>query len=321
MSKEIKISYKEVKKVVSKSKLDKLATTYEEIKKTIIEKSQNKEFKAVKVTDKDKFVLQIENYELPGLKEIWDETTYKYFYDTISEKKPEKISLKIVKVDDYPPEWEPPQMSIIEEPLNPAPVSESSLSESGSSINEFQKKSSKALEGPKATSTKMKIYYKELPGKVVLNLNLPNNKYSNYEEIKKGIFDKTKDYKNVKVTEKDKFVLEIEDYKISGLEKIWDENTYKFFYRIILEKLPDKVKLNIVKVDEYPPAWKPPQFYTILENTLKTEWESTKEDIEKNLNEKFLEEGKKSFIQEKKKKKIQKKQKLMKIIYLIYMLM
>ena len=307
MSKEIKISYKEVKKVVSKSKLDKLATTYEEIKKTIIEKSQNKEFKAVKVTDKDKFVLQIENYELPGLKEIWDETTYKYFYDTISEKKPEKISLKIVKVDDYPPEWEPPQMSIIEEPLNPAPVSESSLSESGSSINEFQKKSSKALEGPKATSTKMKIYYKELPGKVVLNLNLPNNKYSNYEEIKKGIFDKTKDYKNVKVTEKDKFVLEIEDYKISGLEKIWDENTYKFFYRIILEKLPDKVKLNIVKVDEYPPAWKPPQFYTILENTLKTEWESTKEDIEKNLNEKFLEEGKKSFIQEKKKEKNSKK--------------
>ena len=307
MSTEIKISYKEVKKVVSKSKLDKLATTYEEIKKTIIEKSQNKEFKAVKVTDKDKFVLQIENYELPGLKEIWDETTYKYFYDTISEKKPEKISLKIVKVDDYPPEWEPPQMSIIEEPLNPAPVSESSLSESGSSINEFQKKSSKALEGPKATSTKMKIYYKELPGKVVLNLNLPNNKYSNYEEIKKGIFDKTKDYKNVKVTEKDKFVLEIEDYKISGLEKIWDENTYKFFYRIILEKLPDKVKLNIVKVDEYPPAWKPPQFYTILENTLKTEWESTKEDIEKNLNEKFLEEGKKSFIQEKKKEKNSKK--------------
>ena len=308
MSTEIKISYKEVKKVVSKSKLDKLATTYEEIKKTIIEKSQNKEFKAVKVTDKDKFVLQIENYELPGLKEIWDETTYKYFYDTISEKKPEKISLKIVKVDDYPPEWEPPQMSILEEPSNPAPVSESSLSESGSSINEFQKKSSKALEGPKATSTKVKIVYKQLPNKVVLNLNLPDNKYSKYEEIKKGIFDsKKKEFKNLKVTEKDKFVLEIEDYKISGLEKIWDENTYKFFYRIILEKLPDKVKLNIVKVDEYPPAWKPPQFYTILENTLKTEWESTKEDIEKNLNEKFLEEGKKSFIQEKKKEKNSKK--------------
>ena len=305
MSTEIKISYKEVKKVVSKSKLDKLATTYEEIKKTIIEKSQNKEFKAVKVTDKDKFVLQIENYELPGLKEIWDETTYKYFYDTISEKKPEKISLKIVKVDDYPPEWEPPQMSILEEPLNPAPVSESSLSESGSSINEFQKKSSKALEGPKATSTKVKIVYKQLPNKVVLNLNLPDNKYSKYDEIKKGILKK--DFKNVKVTENDKFVLEIEDYKISGLEKIWDENTYKFFYRIILEKLPDKVKLNIVKVDEYPPAWKPPQFYTILENTLKTEWESTKEDIEKNLNEKFLEEGKKSFIQEKKKEKNSKK--------------
>ena len=311
MSTEIKISYKEVKKVVSKSKLDKLATTYEEIKKIIIEKSQNKEFKAVKVTDKDKFVLQIENYELPGLKEIWDETTYKYFYDIISEKKPEKISLKIVKVDDYPPEWEPPQKSnILEEPLNPAPVSESSLSESGSSINEFQKKSSKALtEGPKATSTKVRIFYKDLQKKVVQTFNLPDNKFAKYEDLKNTIFDKSKktDYKNVKVTEKDKFVLEIEDYDISGLEKIWDENTYKYFYRIILEKLPEKIKLNIVKVTKYPEGWKPPQFYTILENTLKTEWESTKEDIEKNLNEKFLEEGKKSFIQEKKKEKNSKK--------------
>ena len=307
----IKILYKLLpgKAVLNLNIPDNKNTTYEEIKKGIFEKTEKKknDFKNVKVTEKDKFVLEIENYEIPGLKEIWEETTYKYFYDKISEKKPEKLTLNIVKVDDYPPEWEPPQMSILEEPSNPAPVSESSLSESGSSINEFQKKSSKALEGPKATSTKVKIFYKELPGKVVLNINLPNNKYSKYEEIKKGIFEKTKGYENVKVTEKDKFVLEIEDYKISGLEKIWDENTYKFFYRIILEKLPDKVKLNIVKVDEYPPAWKPPQFYTILENTLKTEWESTKEDIEKNLNEKFLEEGKKSFIQEKKKEKNSKK--------------
>ena len=167
------------------------------------QKKKKKEFKDVKVTENDKFVLEIENYEIPGLKEIWEETTYKYFYDKISEKKPEKLTLNIVKVDDYPPEWEPPQMSILEEPSNPAPVSESSLSESGSSINEFQKKSSKALsEGPKATSTKVKIYYKELPGKVVLNVNLPDNtdnKYSKYWEIKKGIFESSNKKKSIKI--------------------------------------------------------------------------------------------------------------------------
>lgn len=308
---EIKIVYKELpKKVVMKPKIEKITNDYEELKKSIFEKSKKPEYKNVKVTEKEKFILEIENYELPGLEKIWDETTYKYFYDNILEK-PGKLTLNIVKVDNYPPKWEPPQKSnILEEPLNPAPVSESSLSESGSYINEFQKKSSKALtEGPKATSTKVRIFYKDLQKKVVQTFNLPDNKFAKYEDLKNTIFEKSKktDYKSVKVTEKDKFVLEIEDYDISGLEKIWDENTYKFFYRIILEKLPDKVKLNIVKVTKYPEGWKPPQFYTILENTLKTEWESTKEDIEKNLNEKFLEEGKKSFIQEKKKEKNSKK--------------
>jgi hypothetical protein len=292
-----------------KQKIEKLTNDYEELKKSIFEKSKKNEYKDVKVTEKEKFILEIENYELPGLEKIWDETTYKYFYDNILEK-PGKLTLNIVKVENYPPEWEPPQKkksNILEEP---APVSESSLSESSSSITEIQKKSSKALnQGPKATSTKVRIVYKDLQKKVVQTFNLPDNKFAKYEDLKNTIFDKSKktDYKNVKVTEKDKFVLEIEDYDISGLEKIWDENTYKYFYRIILEKLPEKIKLNIVKVTKYPEGWKPPQFYTILENTLKTEWESTKEDIEKNLNEKFLEEGKKSFIQEKKKRKKFKK--------------
>ena len=159
-----------------------------------------------------------------------------------------------------------------------------------------------------ASSTKVRIYYKELPRKVVQTFNIPDYKYAKYEELKKSIFEKSQkiNYKK-KITEKDKFILEIEDFYILGLQNIWDEKTYKYFYRIILEKLPEKVKLNIVKVDKYPPDWEPPQFYAILENTLRSEWDLTKEDIEKNLNEKFLLEGKKSFIQENKKEKIKKK--------------
>ena len=40
-------------------------------------------------------------------------------------------------------------------------------------------------------TTKIKIFYKLLPGKVVLNVNMPDNKNTTYEEIRKGIFEKT----------------------------------------------------------------------------------------------------------------------------------
>ena len=52
------------------------------------------------------------------------------------------------------------------------------------------------------SSTKVRIYYKELPRKVVQTFNLPDNKYSKYEELKKSIFEKSQkiDYKNIKVT-------------------------------------------------------------------------------------------------------------------------
>ena len=309
----VKISYKELpgQVILNLNIFDDKYAKYEEIKKSLIDKSsKKKEFKPIKVTEKDKFVLEIEGHEIPGLKEIFNEATYKFFSDYISEHLQEKLKLLIVKVDDYP-KWKPPMKnmknqetsSISSKDLN----SPSSLNAPSSSIKkEFCRQSTEPnFEDGKKNQIKVKIYYRELPSKVVQNLNLLDNKYNKYEEIKKVIIEKSKknEYKSIRVTEKDKFVLEIEGIELAGLTQIWDEGTYKYFYDNIEEKRPDKLKLNIVKVKEYP-EWKPPKFYTILVNTLNSEWDNTKNEVKKELNEQYLEKGKQSFIQSKKEEKI-----------------
>ena len=305
----IKISYKDLpgKVVQNLNIFDSKFAKYEDIKKFLIDKSKkNSEFKSIKVTDNDKFVLEIEGHEIPGLKEIFDETTYKYFYDSISENPPEKLRLFIVKVQDYP-KWRPPGKSIkkpIENTsLSSTTLNSSSLNESSSFKKEFSRQFTEGNnEDGKKNHIKAKIFYKELPNKVVQNINLLDNKYNKYEEIKNIILEKSKknEYKNIRVTDKDKFVLEIEGLELAGLTQIWDEATYKYFYDKCTERRPDKLKLNIVKVREYP-KWRPPKVYTILVNSLNTEWDTTKNEIKKELNEKYLEKGKQLFIQEKKK--------------------
>ena len=302
----VKIYYKDLPgKVVQNINIfDAKFAKYEEIKKALIEKSAKKtDYKKVKVTDKDKFVLEIEEHEIPGIKEIFDEATYKFFYDSISENLPEKLKLNIVKVQDYP-KWRPPKKSKKIEPVYPSPSSSRDSSIISSKV--FERKPTESNNDDKnRTQIKTKIYYKEMPNKVVQNLNLLDDKYNKYEEIKKVILDKSKknDYKTIRVTEKDKFVLEIEGIELPNLKQIFNEATFKYFYDYIAEKRPEKLKLNIVKVKEYP-KWKPPQFYTILVNSLGTEWDTTSNEIQKELNEKFLEKGKQFFIQEKKQEKI-----------------
>ena len=131
----IKISYKDLpgKVVQNLNIFDSKFAKYEDIKKFLIDKSKkNSEFKSIKVTDNDKFVLEIEGHEIPGLKEIFDETTYKYFYDSISENPPEKLRLFIVKVQDYP-KWRPPGKSN-KKPMEGASLSSTTLN--SSSLNE-----------------------------------------------------------------------------------------------------------------------------------------------------------------------------------------
>ena len=78
---------------------------------------------------------------------------------------------------------------------------------------------------------KIKIIYKELPNKVVATVDLTTNQ--NYESIKQIILEKSKssnsNFKTVRVTAKDKFILIFEGVNIVGLNAIWNSDTLNFF--------------------------------------------------------------------------------------------
>ena len=148
----------------------------------------------------------------------------------------------------------------------------------------------------------IKIYYKEMPNKNVAKINL--SQYTDFEKLQALILEKSKNnkaFKSVRVKEKDKYVLKFEDYAISGLDSIWDKDTYKYFIDRAQQNPPEKIKLIIEKVDKYP-DFTPPQFLTVLKDSLNSGWESTRKEIENELTEKYLNEGKRIFIQEKRAK-------------------
>jgi hypothetical protein len=108
-------------------------------------------------------------------------------------------------------------------------------------------------------------------------------------------------FKKVKVSKNDKFILKLVNHNINDLDSFWNSETYDFFLSKIKKDLPSKIKIHIEKVKKYP-AWNPPQFYTILKNSLNSAWDATKKDLEEQLTENYLIEGKKIFIQEAKEK-------------------
>lgn len=307
----IKIIYKDLPKKALINKLnilDNKYSKYEEIQKLIFKKSENAEYNKIKVTEKDKFVLEIEECEIEGIKEIWDQDTYNYFYEKITQNPPEKLKLFIVK-KDYPKGWKPPKASpskikIEKEPIQTISSRKEEKEEKISNNNEEIKLED---EQKKKNGTEIRVYYQEEPNKLLFKKNILDNICSKYAEMRKLILEKSekkKECKNYKVTEENKFVLEIDGFKLNDLNEVWNEATYKYFYDSVIEKMPGKIiKLIIVKVNEYK-NWKPPEYYTILEKSLNTEWDSTKKEIEHELTEKFLEEGKKLYIQEKEIKKI-----------------
>jgi len=61
------------------------------------------------------------------------------------------------------------------------------------------------------------------------------------------------------------------------------------------------MKLIICKIEEYP-DWKPPVYGTILKESLNSGWNITKKEIDEELSEKYLNNGKRLFIQDKKEK-------------------
>ena len=137
-----------------------------------------------------------------------------------------------------------------------------------------------------------KIIFKDSPGKVLVKGNLST--YKDYDSLKAKLLEKTKG----QLTPKDKFILEIEGLQLSDLNSIWDSETYNYILSRIEQYKIDKIKLSVVKVDKYP-IWNPPQFTKLLKNSLTSAWDSTRKEIENELTEKYLTNGKRKFMQEK----------------------
>jgi hypothetical protein len=103
----IKILFKDITKVVCTIDTSSIGS-YDKIRETILEKSNDSRFKKVKVIKGDKFILKFDGFNVGGLNAIWNSDTYAFFLDKINNIKTDKPKFVIEKVDEYP-KFEPPQ--------------------------------------------------------------------------------------------------------------------------------------------------------------------------------------------------------------------
>ena len=152
----------------------------------------------------------------------------------------------------------------------------------------------------------IKIYYEELPKKNLLGKSIDLFSFQTYEEIKKIIFKQSEKatYNSVRLKGKDLFILKIEDFDLSEIHSsIWDEETFKYLCSYLKQNPTEKLKLIITKVEKYPPSPTPSQLEPVFKDTLTSVWESTKKEIEEDVNEVDLNEKKRLFLLEKKEGK------------------
>ena len=143
----------------------------------------------------------------------------------------------------------------------------------------------------------IKVLCQECGNSVICKLDVLN--IDNYEDLKNKIIEKAQAMKKgITIGKKDKFILEIKECKLD-IESIWDSDTYNYFLNKIRDNFPDKIKFNLKKVDKFP-TWNPPQYLNILKNSLKSAWNSIKKEIKEDLTEKYLDDGKRLYLQEKK---------------------
>ena len=136
--------------------------------------------------------------------------------------------------------------------------------------------------------TKIKVLDKNDKKKAIVNKTLSS--FVKYDSLTEMI------YKKSKFTSKDKIILRIDDFNISGLDSIFNSDTFNYFVDKVKTKNPTKTTLYIEKVDDYP-KWNPPQFLTIFKNSLASGWEKAKNRIKEGITEKDLLDGKNSFIE------------------------
>ena len=151
----------------------------------------------------------------------------------------------------------------------------------------------------------IKVYYKELPDSVVLMSNI--FKIKNYGSLKNEILKEANDkgrkdeFGNNSIKENEKFVLELEK-KLSGLENIYDEDTFAILKKKAIENEIKSLKAFIIKVEEYP-EFKQPQIYKTFETAMKKAINEFTESIQKELTEEDLENGNRLYIKQKKEER------------------
>jgi hypothetical protein len=139
----------------------------------------------------------------------------------------------------------------------------------------------------------IKFIHKSAPNTIIFKSYL--SELTSFDLLKKKIIEKSKTLKNIGVfSENDKLFLEIEGYQIDSLNGIWNQETFRYFFEIIQKDPPLKLKLVISKIDKEP-IFKKPKYLTVFKESLKSAWASTKKEIENELTEKYLNEGKRYF--------------------------
>ena len=145
----------------------------------------------------------------------------------------------------------------------------------------------------------IKFFFKEMLNKVLFRAKLST--FTNYESIKRKIFEKTKSnnaFNSLNFSEKDKFILEISNNNSLGEIKIWDEDSFNYFLGKMQITDIDKIKFNIVKVKEYPKL-NIRNYKTILTTAIEKSFDLFKKEIKDELTENYLFDGKRAFIEEK----------------------
>ena len=145
-----------------------------------------------------------------------------------------------------------------------------------------------------------KFIYKKLSMTVLFKEDI--FKIPNFEQLKEKILEKSKSpaFNLVKISRNEKFIIEInDDCDVPGLNSFWNTETYDYFFEKIKNNPPKKLKLAISKIDKEP-KWEKPKYLEILKESLDSTWNMTKKEIISDLTEKYLNEGKRKFIQDKK---------------------
>ena len=144
-----------------------------------------------------------------------------------------------------------------------------------------------------------RIVFKDNERKAAIKGDLLEEEYNSFDKIKEKVIEKIKEKKltKEKISENDKFVLEIKRFEVSNLESIWNEDTFNYFYSRYKEN-PQTIDFVVAKVNKFP-KWEPPKYGKLLKKILEEAWEPTQKEIEEELELK-LDNGKRKFIQEKK---------------------